>query len=195
MASSGPEVARIYRDIASRLNTRLENLYLSMSSFGHSIHNRLYNSTTNATNSIIVDDGNENLSINNSPEATTVSLPVPTTTPTATTTECNLFHIIFVLWRLICFPRWFKRHNTTLKSSPFSAYSKFLSALLPKFSRFDQHSHPSEHWKRSQCPCSHSFHCRNCYSIHLTGPVQVVFNLQRFVWLSLLQQIGIYWKR
>lgn len=101
MASPGPEVARLYRDIASRLNTRLENLYLSMSSLGQSIHNRLYNnSTTNATNSIIVDDGNENLSIN-SPEATNVSPPVsenlPTTTATATTTtttECNLFQSI-----------------------------------------------------------------------------------------------------
>lgn len=100
MTSPGPEVGRLYRDITSRFNTRLENLYLSMSSLGHSIHNRLYNSTTNATNSIIVDDGNENLSTNNSPEATNISQPVTANIPTTptTTTECNLFLSVYKTW-------------------------------------------------------------------------------------------------
>lgn len=113
MASPGPEVGRFYRDIASRLNTRLDNLHLSIRSLRHSIHDRitrLHPSTNNASNSIIVninDDSSENFSNATTFEAPSASLPGPgnadaaaaapstpsgsptTATTTTTTTECN----------------------------------------------------------------------------------------------------------
>ncbi len=113
MASPGPEVGRFYRDIASRLNTRLDNLHLSIRSLRHSIHDRitrLHPSTNNASNSIIVninDDSSENFSNATTSEAPSASLPGPgnadaaaaapstpsgsptTATTTTTTTECN----------------------------------------------------------------------------------------------------------